>query len=131
MAEEAMKDDSSDIGIAFTYPKRKTNSDDSGESGVNDFVDDAEKFINDEGSISYVNQDELQEFSNTLYSILLGVGVVIAVIIGLIIGIKLMFAPVGEKADAKKMLIPYAVGCVMVFGAFGIWKLVVTILENI
>lgn len=42
-----------------------------------------------------------------------------------------MLAPVGERAEAKKMLVPYAVGCAVVFGAFGIWKLVVTILQSI
>lgn len=42
-----------------------------------------------------------------------------------------MLSPVGERAEAKKMLIPYAVGCAVVFGSFGIWKLVVTILQSV
>ena len=49
---------------------------------------------------------------------------------GGIIGIKLMISSASEKAEAKKLLVPYVVGCVVVFGGFGIWKLVVTILQG-
>ena len=73
---------------------------------------------------------ELQNFSNMLYNALLIIGIIIAVIVGTILGIKFMIGSVEEKADIKKLLIPYIVGCIVVFGAFGIWKLVVTILAN-
>ena len=65
-----------------------------------------------------------------LYNALLIIGIIIAVIVGTILGIKFMIGSVEEKADIKKLLIPYIVGCIVVFGAFGIWKLVVTILAN-
>lgn len=65
-----------------------------------------------------------------LYNALLIIGIIIAVIVGAILGIKFMMGSVGEKADIKKLLVPYVVGCIIVFGAFGIWKLVVTILAN-
>ena len=35
-----------------------------------------------------------------------------------------------EKAEIKTMLIPYIIGCVVVFGAFTIWKIVVDILQS-
>ena len=35
-----------------------------------------------------------------------------------------------EKAKTKEMLIPYIAGCIVVFGAFGIWKLVVNLLTQ-
>ena len=66
-----------------------------------------------------------------MYNILLAVGVAVAVIVGAIIGIKLMVAPIEEKAEAKKLLVPYVAGCVVVFAGFGIWQLVVTILQGI
>ncbi len=100
-------------------------------SGPDDVINDAESFITDGNRIEYMKTDELQSFSQTLYSILFGLGVIISVIIGLILGVKLMLAPVGERADAKKLLIPYVIGCAVVFGAFGIWKLVVTIMQGI
>ena len=37
---------------------------------------------------------------------------------------------VEEKANIKEVLVPYVVGCIVIFGAFAIWKLIVTILGN-
>ena len=91
-------------------------------------MNDADKFIN-QGEIKY--KDSLSDVSNTIYNILLTIGVVIAVLVGAIMGIKLMLASVEEKAEVKKLLIPYVVGCIIIFGGFGIWKLVVTILQGV
>ena len=91
-------------------------------------IEKADGFIS-EGS-SQIDSTELQNFSNMLYNALLIIGIIIAVIVGTILGIKFMIGSVEEKADIKKLLIPYIVGCIVVFGAFGIWKLVVTILAN-
>ena len=54
-----------------------------------------------------------------------------AVIVGAIIGIKLMSSGIDTKVEAKKLLIPYLAGCVVVFGGFAIWKIVVTILQQV
>ena len=91
-------------------------------------IKDADTFVNT-GTAQY-NQTSMQNFSKIMYNILLTVGVFVAVIVGGIIGIKLMVSSAAEKADAKKLLVPYVVGCVVVFGGFGIWKLVVTILQG-
>lgn len=101
------------------------------EKGIKDFADDAAEFLDSEGNMEIVNQENLQNFSQNIYSMLLGVGIIVAVLVGVILGVKLMLAPIGERAEAKKLLIPYAVGCAVVFGAFGIWKLVITILSGI
>ena len=42
-----------------------------------------------------------------------------------------MVSGIEGKVEAKQLLVPYVVGCVMIFGGFGIWKLVVTILQGI
>ena len=91
-------------------------------------INDEDTFINT-GTAQY-NQESMQNFSKTIYNILFTVGVFVAVIMGGIIGIKLMVSSASEKADVKKLLVPYVVGCVVVFGGFGIWKLVVTILQG-
>ena len=41
-----------------------------------------------------------------------------------------MTSGIEEKAEVKAMLVPYIVGCVILFGAFTIWKVVLTILQN-
>ena len=42
-----------------------------------------------------------------------------------------MVGSVDQKAKVKDSLIQYIVGCIVIFGAFGIWKIVLTILENV
>ena len=58
-------------------------------------------------------------------------GIIVAVLAGMIIGIRFMLGGAEEKANIKEILVPYVVGCVVVFGAFAIWKIVVTILSQI
>lgn len=73
----------------------------------------------------------LTDFSNTLYSILFIAGIAITVIAGLVIGIKFILGSIEEKAEIKKYLWPYLIGCIVIYGGFAIWKLVLTILQQI
>ena len=68
--------------------------------------------------------------SDTLYNILLVVGIIVAIIVGLIMGIKFILGSLEEKAEIKTMIIPYIIGCVVVFGAFTIWQIVVDVLQS-
>lgn len=77
-----------------------------------------------------IGSDDLKNMSDTIYNILLVAGIIIAIIVGLIMGIKFIIGGIEEKAEIKAMLIPYIIGCVVVFGAFGIWKAVVDILQS-
>lgn len=116
--------------ITEIYRQPERNSEDSNaEESLDDMVEDADEFVQT-GEIKY-NETDLQNFSKTFYNIAVIIGVFGAVITGSILGIRLMFASAYEKADAKKMLIPYVVGCIVLFGGFGIWKIVVSILEGI
>lgn len=104
-----------------------TGSLNAGES-LDDVIGDAEQFIG-LGTPQYGGN--LADFSNTIYNILLSVGVVVAVIVGAVIGVKLMASNIDTKVEAKKLLIPYVVGCVVVFGGFAIWKIVVSVLQGV
>ena len=95
-------------------------------------IDGGSSFINDgEKQTSPITTDKTQELTNDLYNILFFVGLVLAVIIGIILGIQFMTGSVEQKAKVKDALVPYIAGCIVIFGAFGIWKLVVTILRGI
>ena len=96
-------------------------------SGGKDFLDAADS------SKQTINPEEMNNLSDTLSSILLSVGIVIAVIIATILGIQFMMGGAEGQAKVKEMLVPFVVGCVVVFGAFGIWKIALSIgkkLEN-
>lgn len=96
-----------------------------------DIVTGASNFINAGAKEENpVNMEGLQNVSSTVYNILLTVGIIAAIIIGLFIGIKYMTGSVSEKAETKQLIAPYIVGCVVVFGAFTIWSIVVGIINQ-
>lgn len=82
------------------------------------------------GAESRIDSKDLKTMSDTLYNILLVIGIVIALIVGIVLGIKFIMGGIEEKAEIKAMLIPYIIGCIVVFGAFAIWKAVVDILQS-
>lgn len=66
-----------------------------------------------------------------IVSIVTTIGIIIAVIVLLILGIKYMMGSASEKAEYKKTMIPYLVGAVLIFGASAIAKAVITISGNL
>lgn len=77
-----------------------------------------------------IDDTNLENMSDLLYNTLLVIAIVVAVIVGLVIGIQFMTGSVAQKAKVKETLIPYIAGCIVIFGAFGIWKLGVEILSQ-
>ncbi len=97
---------------------------------LQDIMNRAKGFVNNgENGGNVINNDALKEGSNTLYNVLLVIGIAVAFIWGIVLGIQFITGSLGEKADVKKNLIVYLVGCVIIFGAFGIWKLLLQLLE--
>lgn len=78
-----------------------------------------------------VNQANIDSLMNQIYNALLILGVVISVLIGAVLGIKFMIGSVEEQAKIKEMLLPYAAGCIVTFGAFGIWKIMIVLLGSL
>ena len=60
---------------------------------------------------------EVKEFGENIMGVLQVVGVVIAVVILIILGIKYMMGSASEKAEYKKTMIPYLVGAILIFAA--------------
>lgn len=69
----------------------------------------------------------LKENSNFIYKILMVLGISVAVIISVILGIKFMIGSVEEKAQIKDQLVPFTIGCVAIFGAFSFWSIMVNV----
>ncbi len=82
----------------------------------------------DSGTIS---DDDLKEASSKIYNILLGIGVVVAVVVGAVLGISFIYGSAEGKAKISEALVPYIIGCFIVFGAFGIWKLAINMGNDI
>lgn len=73
-----------------------------------------------------LDNEKMKSASSVIYNVLLSLGVIIAVIIATVLGIQYMLAGADSKAKVKESMIPFVIGCVVVFGAFGIWKVIVT-----
>ena len=67
-----------------------------------------------------VEQGKITNLGNSIIAVVRIVGVVVAVVILLILGIKYMMGSAEEKADYKKSMIPYIVGAVLVFASTAI-----------
>lgn len=78
-----------------------------------------------------INYEEFRLTTNNIGSVLTTLGIVLAVIIGGILGIQIMWGSIEQQVKAKEMIMPYVVGCIVIFGAFGIWKLAVTIFPQL
>lgn len=128
--EEQEEQENSDPDEIYTSQPSRDNDERTSASSIDDLMSDADDFVS-AGDSEKISQSSLQDFSNVMYNILLTIGIVVAVIVGAIIGVKLMSSGIDTKVEAKKLLIPYGFGCLAVFGAFAIWKIVVTILQGV
>lgn len=101
-------------------------------AGFSDVITGGDSFLAaGTGQGTTIDETKLQDTSTMIYNILLILGICVAVIIAAILGIKFMIGSVEEKAQIKDSLVPFVIGCVVVFGAFGIWKIFVTIGNNV
>lgn len=105
----------------------------SGKYTTGEMVEGADKFIEDgiEGGSTIITAQNLKTMSDTLYNILLVIGIIVAVIVAIVMGIKFVTGGIEGQAEVKKSLIPYTVGCVIIFGAFIIWKIILMMLMSV
>lgn len=94
---------------------------------IDEIFSDGDSFLDASYSNGKIKEDTLKETNSKVYNMLLVIGIVVAVIIGAILGIKFILGSVGEKAKIQEQLVPYIIGCFVVFGAFGIWKVGINI----
>lgn len=99
--------------------------------GADNFFEAGKNHKDESGQpVQPFDQTSLKNVSDVVYNILLIIGIIAAVIMGLVIGIKLMLGSASEKAEIKQLIPPYVVGCIVVFGAFAIWKIVVELFNQ-
>ena len=68
-------------------------------NGARSFVSNGEKEAE-----NALNEEELKKASDTIYNIVLAIAMVIAVAVGVVLGIKFMTSSVEEQAKIKEML---------------------------
>ena len=95
------------------------------------FLENGEKQNDPNDPAASIDGSKLKSEVNKLYNILLALGIVLSVLVGAILGIKYMFGSIEEQAKVKETLFPYLIGCIVIFSAFAIWKIVVNIFSKI
>lgn len=93
-----------------------------------EIIGGGESFLNI-GKGAYANNKPLDEgalniTSREIFNLLFAIAAVLAIGVGLVIGIQFITGSVDEKAKIKETLVPYIVGCIVIFSAFTIWKIV-------
>ena len=76
---------------------------------------------------SSANTSKVVNFGATIVTIMQTVGIVVAVVVLLILGIKYMMGSAEEKAEYKKTMIPYLVGAILIFASTTIVNVVYNI----
>lgn len=94
---------------------------------MDNIMSSGDKFLGAANNNAVINEQALHETSDSVYNILFTIAVVLAVAIGMVIGIQFMIGSADEKAKIKETLIPYVIGVFIVFASFAIWKIVVSI----
>lgn len=95
---------------------------------------DADAFLDNPNGTAIsdtIDEGQLKETSNFMYKLLMAVGIIVMFIVGTIIGIQYMVASAEDKAKVKESLVPYIIGCFVIFGAFTIWSIAVNIGQDI
>ncbi len=69
------------------------------------------------GTVDDTQTSIIKSMGGQIIGVVRTVGVLVAVVILLILGIKYMVGSAEEKADYKKSMIPYIVGAVLIFAA--------------
>ena len=78
-----------------------------------------------------VQTNDLTKVGNNIVTIIQVVGIVIAVIVLLVIGIKYMMGSASEKAEYKKTVIPYIVGAVLIFAGTSLVRVIYSLSTSV
>lgn len=107
------------ILITFTIYSNKSYA-------VGQMFADADQFLGMGDNVEdVISTESLKETSDFMYKAFLAVAIVVALIVGVIIGVKYIYESAEGQAKLKEAFIPYVVGCLIVFSAFPIWKIVI------
>ena len=94
---------------------------------MSNVISSGDNFLNAGAGGNVIDEKALKDTSNYIYNILFTIAIVLAVAIGMIIGIQFMMGSAAEQAKIKETLIPYVIGVFVIFASFTIWKVVVNI----
>lgn len=100
-------------------------------NGLDDIIKRGDDFVNQGNLSNAIVENNVKETSDGIFAIVVVIGIIVAIVAAVIIGMQFVTASVAEKAQLKEKLIPLIVGAAIIFGAVGIWRLVVDVLQSV
>lgn len=97
---------------------------------LGEVIESSDEFIDSAKEGNTIDETQLQDLSKSVYNTLVVVGILVAILIGVALAIKFITESAEGKAEVKNALIPYIIGCVVLFGGFTIWRIVVDVLQS-
>ena len=88
---------------------------------------DANSFLQQGSGGGGITQAELQPISNAISGILLTIAVAVTFISIAVMGVSFAIQTVEDKAKIKEAMVPWLIGVLISFGAYGIWEFVIGI----
>ena len=96
-----------------------------------DIMNQGKEFIDIGAGQHKVNANSVADIIRPIANILLAVGSILLVVVAVIIGIKYLTSSPDQKGTLKSQLIGLAISAVVLYGAYGIWSIVYTVLKSI
>ena len=91
-------------------------------------IKDADSFLELEDSkVIAPTATDLQPLSNFVSGVLLSIAIGVTLISAILMGINFVVQSVEEKAKIKESMVPWIIGIFVSFGAFGIWRITMSI----
>lgn len=116
--------------VTFFMPIVKVNIVLAENESIDTIISGSKSFIS-EAENGKIDSEKMKTTSNIIYNVLLTIAIGVAVIYASVLGIKFMMGSTEDKAELKESLIPFIVGCIVVFSSFAIWKALVGLLKTI
>ncbi len=113
------------ILFVISISPRKVNATD-----TSSIMSGADKFIQNAENRALFDADNEKKGIDQLYFIMLTIGIVLAFFVGTVLGIQFITSGAAGQAKVKEKAIPFVLGALVVFGAFGIWRLVYNLLNG-
>ena len=73
------------------------------------------------------DEGDLKDISNTVSGVLLTIALGVTLISGVMMGINFTIQSVEDKAKIKESMVPWIIGIIISFGAYGIWRITMNI----
>lgn len=89
--------------------------------------DTVNKLFNTQGA----DTEGITNVGGVIIDIITTIGIIVAVVVLLVLGIKYLMGSASEKAEYKKTMIPYLVGAILIFGASAIAKAIIAMSESV